>query len=495
MGTPATSKETWLNPKREFVECLKLSSSIISNSTFFSLRIIDHFVQNWNSNPTTDIMEHSQHQQSQQLDVDVDTALRNALTLRRRPPQGRQNRDSHHQDQRLLPLRVSLPASTTPFVKIGAGTCGAVFAQPQSPLAFKLCKTTKHTALLNDYFNHHRIYTVFTSSTADVFVPEPHYFVFPGHKAWAETHSSLLTTASEFVNLPTPVLVSERIPPVPAHIRHLLIDKFCPESAKEAARNDPANNDCLIRVYLGSMLGKSKEARQLPVFSLRNFNLHLNQMAEIGLDYEVLARRIGYAMALLHIRCRNDAGDVEFVLGGKPTTRRSPRALPTRFTKRDTGPESCRDEDLFQAADQVLYPDLHDDDEVALWLLDFNRVRSLRDPGSIISSEVGANGEVYLTARKASGATYFGPKMVQTVKAARENDPYCPRYGPPSQEWEQPLTVEERKAWKAFQEGYEEIENKGYNDDVRPSDKPKSQFLDIWKEVPRRLLAKWWGFD
>jgi hypothetical protein len=45
----------------------------------------------------------------------------------------------------------------------------------------------------------------------------------------------------------------------------------------------------LVRVYLGSVQGKASQA----FFSLRNFKLHLNQMLDLGLDVEAIARRMG----------------------------------------------------------------------------------------------------------------------------------------------------------------------------------------------------------
>ncbi|KAK0738991.1 hypothetical protein B0T21DRAFT_409385 [Apiosordaria backusii] len=393
-------------------------------------------------------MVHPQEHQAQptsgnpEADADVNTALRNALTLHEPPHKSIPFQHDH--------LTISLPPPSTPFIKIGAGTCGAVFAQPQSPLAFKLSKTTNHSALWNDYTHHIQIFNELTRSAAylGVAVPQPHYFVPAGHKhaPWAETHSNLLRTASEFVNLPTSVPVSERIP-------------LCP----------PA-------LYLGSMLGKDKNKRQLPVFSLRNFNLHLNQMGEIGLDYKVLAARIGKAMAVLHGVCGNDAGDVEFVLGGRRHVVGPGRDVKWIEDKTGeegeegwyTGPESCQDGDLFQPGDNSFFPsgNPHDEEEVALWLLDFNRVKAFD--------------------HKESDGRDVGLRVDAMVRAARENDPYLPRRGPQSQERERPITEEEYEAWVAFRRGYEQVA--GNYGDARDSEiNPERQFLDDWEEVPRRV--------
>lgn len=57
---------------------------------------------------------------------------------------------------------------------------------------------------------------------------------------------------------------------------------------------------------------------RLQIFSLRNFNLHLDQAQEIGLDTEVPAYALADALAMLHWHTKIDAMDMEFVLGSSP---------------------------------------------------------------------------------------------------------------------------------------------------------------------------------
>lgn len=73
----------------------------------------------------------------------------------------------------------------------------------------------------------------------------------------------------------------------------------------------------MVRIYLGSMAGKTGAGTtgMGMFFSLRNLKLHLNQLIELGIGIEDLARRMGVALAVMHWGAKTDARDVEFVLG------------------------------------------------------------------------------------------------------------------------------------------------------------------------------------
>jgi hypothetical protein len=207
--------------------------------------------------------------------------------------------------------------SDEPFTKIGAGTCGAVFAQPGKPYAIKLSKTKCHKVLWNDYLRHAKIAQCFELWECDeVSIPACHYFAPPNESQFFALHPGLTEAAQQTCHLPTSALVTERILPLPERVRTLLIDKYCAEHIKEEARADAANKDCLVRVYLGSNEGKSHQR----FFSLRNFKMHLNHMTELQLDIRIMARKMGMALALLHWAAETDARDVEFVLGSSSKT-------------------------------------------------------------------------------------------------------------------------------------------------------------------------------
>ncbi len=171
--------------------------------------------------------------------------------------------------------------------------------------------------------------------------PSCYFFVPKVDPKYFEKHPVLVEAAQDVCHLPTSALVTERILPFPHAIRTRLIDKYCLPKNQAKAHSDPANKDCLVRVYLGSSRGKSGQM----FFSLRNFKMHLNQMVDLQLDVEELARRMAIAMAIMHWAARTDARDVEFVLGS--STAKLPLAMEVEDLKKlepltYTGPLSRR---------------------------------------------------------------------------------------------------------------------------------------------------------
>lgn len=169
--------------------------------------------------------------------------------------------------------------------------------------------------------------------------------------------------------------------------------------------------DCLVRVYLGRRLANGKK-RPLSNknFTLRNFPLHVNEMEDTDLDTHHYAKIMARSLAVLHWVARNDANDVEFVLG---TTASS---VP-----------SCIQQN-------------GGDLEVGMWLLDFNQCHTFEDE------------------------TDGGMKML--VDGFFWNDPYYPRPDLKSNK-------EDVALWNTFKEAYlqasksilAEISQEGYPDE------------------------------
>ena len=111
-------------------------------------------------------------------------------------------------------------------------------------------------------------------------------------------------------------LISENIPPLSSASRHGLVDRYCPLNLQRAARANPANKDCLARVYLGRRCPTG--APLPPNFTLRNFNLCLDLMLDLNLPVISYAAAMGDALAIIHWAANVDAYDVEFVLGSEP---------------------------------------------------------------------------------------------------------------------------------------------------------------------------------
>ncbi|KAI4179526.1 MAG: hypothetical protein LQ346_007174 [Caloplaca aetnensis] len=122
----------------------------------------------------------------------------------------------------------------------------------------------------------------------------------------------------------------ERIPPVAKAARDVLVDLYFEhgyDEAKEEAKRDEENEDCLVRVYLGEREADTTVSYNRNESTLRNFPMRLDRWEDaVGRDgVRVLARQMAVGMAVLHWRAKVDGMDVEFVLGGpSPTTRQPP---------------------------------------------------------------------------------------------------------------------------------------------------------------------------
>ncbi|RKU48738.1 hypothetical protein DL546_000910 [Coniochaeta pulveracea] len=291
------------------------------------------------------------------------------------------------------------------FRKIGAGACGAVFAQDGKSIVVKLAKASDRD-LWNDYVMHTRIATELDRFVINgLKVPACYYFVPQEHTEFFDRYPGLMSAANGILNLPTAALLTERILPLPQVVREKLIQKYCPERIRNRAMAETSSEDCLVRPYLGSVKGKSN----MMFFSLRNLKLHLNQLLELGLDIEAISTSMGHSLAVMHWSAQTDARDVEFVLGSsskKTTIAPTSEELETMAPLSYTGPESYVMEDFFCRTTE-------------LFLLDFNQVRRI---------------------------TMDDAGITLAVEAFRINDPYYPR----------PLRTskEEQLVWKAFVVSY-----------------------------------------
>lgn len=139
--------------------------------------------------------------------------------------------------------------------------------------------------------------------------------------------------------------------------------------------------------------------------------MHLDQMAELDLDIEAMAKNMGPALAIMHWVARTDARDVEFVLGGSrgktnPLTAIDTDELVDNIQPEYTGPASYSHDACVCRTTQM-------------WVLDVNQARPV-------------------------GLDEEGVELM--VDAFRLNDPYYPR----------PLrsTEHERCVWRAFVVSY-----------------------------------------
>lgn len=115
--------------------------------------------------------------------------------------------------------------------------------------------------------------------------------------------------------MPSMALITERILPLPKIAREVLVALYCPSESQSSVLNDGTNRDCLARIYLGKR--RAQNTPLAPNFTLRNFNLCLDQMLDLDLPVNDYASAMGEALAVTHWHANVDAYDVEFVLGSE----------------------------------------------------------------------------------------------------------------------------------------------------------------------------------
>ncbi|KAK4161263.1 zinc finger protein-domain-containing protein [Cladorrhinum sp. PSN259] len=205
-----------------------------------------------------------------------------------------------------------------PYQKIGFGQCGLVFTKPGHGHVVKVARPYFSDGLWNDFLSHLRLLQALHFER-HIKIPRVYSYVPRASETWWAANKPCLPPATHFFPLPSEALITERIPTLPATLRHALIDNFCPETLKGAAKTSPLNTDSLVRVYLGRRHQPQPGAPPPPPppnFSLRNFNFCLDQLLQFEFPVEEYARVMGRCLATIHWQARMDGYDIEFVLGG-----------------------------------------------------------------------------------------------------------------------------------------------------------------------------------
>ncbi|KAJ5921874.1 zinc finger protein-domain-containing protein [Penicillium verrucosum] len=306
------------------------------------------------------------------------------------------------------------------FRVIGFGQCELVFERPGRGFVLKVAKRSYQDALWNDFLAHLRVQEAFDrieSKNCEVRVPRIFSYISQENTLWWEQNSTLFRNVHESITLPAMALVSERILPIPKIAREVLIQNYCAASSRATVSSNPANRDCLVRLYLGQRRSTKVPP---PNFTLRNYNLYLDQMIELNFPVKRMATSIGEALSVLHWSAYVDGYDVEFVLGSEANAEYSPDILAA----------------LHMTSDQVAALPPHTDIEsivkvnftrrtTRVWLLDFNLCHIWQEDTAINHPEA---------------------LIDQLVEAFFENDPYYPL----------PLvdTDPEKELWELFSRVY-----------------------------------------
>ncbi|RFU72391.1 calcineurin-like phosphoesterase [Trichoderma arundinaceum] len=252
--------------------------------------------------------------------------------------------------------------------RIGQGRCGTVWAiccsdcDEHNHLAMKREDGSTGRSIAHEYQIHQKLLRASPSPhSSSFFIPRSFGFLSSeDHTTWS---SILLRLPADYAACNA--IVSEKIMPVKASIRRLLVEKFRPDISEEGVVDSQSNQHCLIRPYLGRRRFRRSEAelirgesrKRLRAFSLRNFPLHLDQMEKLGINPSDYALAMADVLAFLHWIAKVDGNDIEFVLA-------QPRRQP------DASSIQARSENKFFKNANILGPH-------RMWILDFDLCRDL----------------------------------------------------------------------------------------------------------------------
>jgi hypothetical protein len=213
--------------------------------------------------------------------------------------------------------------SSVRYRTIGFGQCGLVFERPGRGYVLKVAKPSYEDSLWADFKAHYSIGRAFKkyqspNQAMGCRVPKLLSYVTKENDTWWNENKLFFgTTLHESISLPAMTLISQRILPLPKIAREALVNKYCPAPSRTLVAANPTNRDCLARVYLGRRRATNALSAN---FTLRNFNLHLDQMIELSLPINKIAGAIGEALAIVHWAAHVDGYDIEFVLGSEGHT-------------------------------------------------------------------------------------------------------------------------------------------------------------------------------
>lgn len=349
----------------------------------------------------------------------------------------------------------NLPPSSA-LTQIGEGYCGTVFAEANAGLVYKLARTPENT---NSRLPHERAMATKVSLALALTECQPHLFAASpllaprqpprvpqytqtipwADAAWWATHAPRFPADVDTGAGARDVLQIERVPPLARPTRDALVDAYCPEPGRVAAKLAPGNETCLVRLHLG----RRKVGRPAAFFSLRNFPLHVNQARDAGMEVAGYAEEMALGLAVAHWRARVDCNDVEFVLGGPPT------ALNFCEPSSAMLAEAVR---AHRSVDVRVRVRGFKKRRAQLWMIDYDKCRD-------ITMDV-------------AGAE-------QAARAAEDNDPYFPK---PLGERE-----EDRELWRVFRDAYLEASETVIVEDYARDQARREVVLGL----PRVFVGKW----
>ncbi|KAM0284413.1 hypothetical protein ACHAQH_001989 [Verticillium albo-atrum] len=201
------------------------------------------------------------------------------------------------------------------FRGIGTGSIGKIYEHPGTVFAYKVPLTDNADKMWNNFVMHRRIWASFQADNVtwvqdQVEIPRCFWYAEAGTRAFWDEHIERFPHAPEIPRKPREIMCMEPIFPLPQPARHALIEKFCVERQQSKLKNSRPDKDCLVR----PLLGRLKYGSGSLFFSLRNFQLHANQVEALEMEVADIVKSMARAVALCHWHARVDVMDAEFVL-------------------------------------------------------------------------------------------------------------------------------------------------------------------------------------
>ncbi|KAI9670340.1 MAG: hypothetical protein M1831_006554 [Alyxoria varia] len=373
------------------------------------------------NDPTTSASTLDEKLRSLQLDETPQQTLHRFLSLNKSPPPP----PSSPPQPRSSPTPAN--EKTPKHTYLAHGQCAEIFVPSNnSHRILKRAYPNWRTDLWADFKAHTRVHAAFTSqilnpnnkaSVLQVRVPEPLLHILPENENWWRDHGGIFpsiprTPVSSHEDTQTTerrsILVAERIPPLPTPVQLSLLATFCPHKLKDTAVNNKQNTEAaLARVYLG-LRRPTTSPPSAASASLVNFELTLDGLEAMNLGFQekrYYATAMAQGLAVIHWRAGIDGRDIEWVLGGAPSSLK-PYCQPW-VVDEEEGSEPQDTEMAVQARVGG----------VCLWVLDFNQCKGIG------MDEAGCE---------------------RAALAFWDNDPYYPRPG----------SEAEVELWQCFEEAY-----------------------------------------
>ncbi|KAK2772179.1 hypothetical protein FQN53_004710 [Emmonsiellopsis sp. PD_33] len=251
------------------------------------------------------------------------------------------------------------------YVCIGRGSCGTVWEQPGTEIAYKT--SPHHRALWADFHLTNQVHTSFLQvehlmetafpGITVPRVPSASHFFTPASPWWDAVESKF--PSGEVLKGAHAAMQMHRILPLPSNTREALIQLYFDPKKQGKASADPENIDCLVRVYLGAYGGHIGKGTWRN--SLRNFELYLDMANDLNLDVQLITKEMAVSLAIIHWQAKCDGMDAEWVLGSAASKEFLPEIDDDFLNKEmvDIGPDFKK---------RGTY----------LWVLDFDKTRRIQ---------------------------------------------------------------------------------------------------------------------